>query len=423
MTTPIDGTSLVRCNERSVRKPCKFCGRSEGLYWAHDMDRPGNKFCQRCKGPRSFVMIEADGTKHECRSGASDQSPEDHDQASEPKPASPPAAFGGVSGTDNQARQVADLFGQIVTLMAPKVDESQVRAMIDGKLGDFSADMIETVGGLVSDKLAKLTMPLTVNVVKPERPDITIKNVHKVLPLVLTDVAAGEHVMMVGPAGTGKSTIAEQAAEALGRPFFSISLSPQTPASQLLGYMNATGDYVRSLFREAFELGGVFHFDEFDNGNPSILALINAALANGQMAFPDGMVKRHADFNAIASANTYGRGPDRKYVGRQAIDLATLDRFTVEHVDVDESLEQTLCLATGLDTAKVDKILAYVRTLRGNADSHKLPVVFSPRASVGMCRLIHAGRSVSDAIDVRVKRGMSEQDWSKVTTGAIAPRF
>jgi cobaltochelatase CobS len=140
------------------------------------------------------------------------------------------------------------------------------------------------------------------------------------------------------------------------------------------------------------------------------------------MAFPDGMVKRHADFLAVASANTFGRGPDRKYVGRQAIDLATLDRFTVEYIDVDQALEHTLCLATGLDAARVERVLAYVRTLRTNADTHKLPVVFSPRASVGMCRLMHhAGRSVTDAIAVRVRRGMSDQDWAKVTAGAITP--
>src|SRR5438046_10507722 len=88
-----------------------------------------------------------------------------------------------------------------------------------------------------------------------------IPNSHKKLADVTMDLLAGEHGLMVGPAGTGKSTIAEQAAESIGIPYYSISLSPMTAASQILGYMQAEGEYVRSLFREAFEHGGVFHFD------------------------------------------------------------------------------------------------------------------------------------------------------------------
>jgi cobaltochelatase CobS len=162
----------------------------------------------------------------------------------------------------------------------------------------------------------------------------------------------------------------------------------------------------------------VFHFDEFDNGHPSILATVNAALANGQMAFPDRMVKRHANFRAVASANTYGRGADRKYVGRQALDMATLDRFAIEYVDVDESLETTLCMATGLAQHTVRQVLAYVRTLRRNAERHGMAVVISPRASVGMCRLLKANRPLSEVIDSRARRGLSDADWEKLRAGA-----
>ena len=181
--------------------------------------------------------------------------------------------------------------------------------------------------------------------------------------------------------------------------------------------MTATGDYVRSLFREAYEYGGVFHFDEIDNSHPSTLAIINGALANGEMGFPDGMVKRHADFRCVASANTYGRGPDRAYVGRQAIDAATLDRFAVVTVEVDRALEESLCMATGLDLARVSRVLAYVRHLRMQAETHKLPLTFSPRASHGMCALLKAGLTVGDAIEIRARRGISDADWRKVSDG------
>jgi cobaltochelatase CobS len=144
------------------------------------------------------------------------------------------------------------------------------------------------------------------------------------------------------------------------------------------------------------------------------LAVVNAALANGVMAFPDQVVTRHPNFRAVASANTYGRGATRAYVGRQAIDAATLDRFSVETIEVDEALENELCHSTGLDTDLVKQTLTYVRRLRTNAESHAMPVVISPRASVGMCRLLAAGRSWDSAVDARLRRGMGDTEWNKL---------
>ncbi len=287
-------------------------------------------------------------------------------------------------------------FQSLVASLAPKVDRDEVAAMIKAELDGIvvpTRTVIERTSGVRK----------------------VIKDSHEMLADVTTDLLAGEHVLMVGPAGTGKSTIAEQAAESLGIPYYALSLSPMTAASQVLGYMQAEGEYVRSLFREAFENGGLFHFDEFDNGHPSVLAVINASLANGQMAFPDKMVKRHPDFRCVASANTYGRGPDRAYVGRQQIDAATLDRFSIETIGVDEALEQSLCMATGLAKDKVLDVLAHVRSLRKNAEERGMTVVISPRASVGMCRLLASGKSWQSAVESRIRRGMSDKDWNKLS--------
>jgi hypothetical protein len=62
---------------------------------------------------------------------------------------------------------------------------------------------------------------------------------HNVLPTVIEILADGDHVLMVGPAGTGKSHIAHQAADALGMEFYSISLTAATPPSMITGYMDA----------------------------------------------------------------------------------------------------------------------------------------------------------------------------------------
>jgi len=292
-------------------------------------------------------------------------------------------------------------FQAFMAAVAPKVDATQVHQIVD-------------------DRLRGLVLPVQVEVKR----DGVVRKVeglaHTMLPVVIKRLVR-KHVLMVGPAGTGKSHIAHQAADALGLEFYSISLTPQTPASAIVGYCTATGDYVGTAFRNAFEHGGVFLFDEVDNGHPSTLGIVNSALANGSMAFPDGMVKRHPDFRCVASANTYGRGPDRAYVGRQALDAAFMDRFTVLTIEVDEALEEALCMATGLDGTRVKSCLAYVRHLRAKATEYKLPLVFSPRRSESLCDALADGFTVRDSVDMEIRRGISDADWQKVADGAPRP--
>lgn len=413
---------IVKHSVRTVRRACSQCGSKE-LYWGHDPEgriKPNAHYCKE-HDSSNWSLINRDGSKHDCRhTGETDQPGHDDVQDNpagtvvpmadpvwtphgdlESKPTAPvtaPAAKPAVPASDDRMSALSAL----LDLLAPKVDAGQVHAIVD-------------------ERLRGLVLPVQVEVTRNGETRKLEGPCHKMLPVVITILATGKHVMMVGPAGTGKSHIASQAAEALGLPGYSISLSPQTPTSAILGYMTATGDHVRSLFREAYEMGGVFHFDEVDNSHPSVLAVINAALANGSMAFPDGMVKRHPDFRCVASANTYGNGPDRAYVGRQAMDMATKDRFEIVDIPVDEALEEALCMSTGLDGTKVRQVLAYVRYLRVAALNYKLPLSFSPRRSHGACTLLAAGMTAKQVTEISVRRGISDTDWSKVSDGA--PRF
>lgn len=235
-----------------------------------------------------------------------------------------------------------------------------------------------------------------------------IGHTHHVLPELLLALGARCHVLLVGPAGTGKSMLATHAAEALGLPLQGISLGPTTPMSKVFGYYDAHGNYHDTPFRRAFEHGGVMLLDELDNGHPGLLAELNQALALGVCAFADGMVAAHPDFRLVATGNTYGTGGDRQYVGRQALDAATLDRFVIIEVPVDEKLEERV--AMGLAPAKkrlVRDLLTEVRTLRKVAADKQLPVMFSPRVSYDGARLLAAGATLDQVLSWRVVRGLS----------------
>lgn len=184
---------------------------------------------------------------------------------------------------------------------------------------------------------------------------------HEAFPEVLDAVDAGLNVLIVGPAGSGKTHLAAQVADALNlRHHFTGAVESKY---ELLGFQDAQGRTVRKTYREAYEHGGVFLFDEIDASAPGSLLSFNAGLANGHQDFPDCVVERHPDFRAIASANTYGRGQDRLYVGRNQLDAASLDRFVVLPIDYDAKMERALFGDTPW-VSRVHSVRAAVATLK-----------------------------------------------------------
>lgn len=169
-----------------------------------------------------------------------------------------------------------------------------------------------------------------------------IELAHEMTEEVLAYLSARIPLLLVGPAGSGKTHIAINCAKLLGLPFYSISVNEQTSKSDFLGYKDAKGDLVETNFRQAYEKGGVFIIDEIDAGNPNILTVVNSALSNDTCPFPDGMVTRHEDFVAVCTANTFGEGESLQYIGRNILDAATKDRFASLYIDYSDTLETVL---------------------------------------------------------------------------------
>ena len=216
---------------------------------------------------------------------------------------------------------------------------------------------------------------------------------HKNFEHLVRVVHANTPVMLVGPAGTGKSHAAEQVAHAMGLDFYAMSVGAQTSKSDIIGYMDAMQNYVRTVFRNAYEHGGLFLLDEIDAGNSNVLIQLNAALANNYMSFPDGMIRRHENFRMVASANTFGLGASRQYVGRNQLDAATLDRFVVLSWDIDDNLEQNL--AVGKYGAAWLDVVRYVRSF---VNDQELRVVVSPRATQRGSLLLSHGMDFNDVL-------------------------
>ncbi len=246
---------------------------------------------------------------------------------------------------------------------------------------------------------------------------------HEKFELLLRIIGAGLPAFMVGPAGTGKTAGAEHAANALGLDFYAMSVGSQTSKSDIFGYKDGAGKYHSTPFREAYEKGGVFLLDEADAGNANVLVGLNAALSNGYVFFPDGnQIKMHKNFRMVATANTFGNGASRQYVGRNQLDAATLDRFTVITWNIDSRIEESIA---ALSPTYGERWLRVVRAVRVEAiDNLELRAVVSPRATLRGATLLESGVSYEDAVEVAllanlpeaerpVLRNLANAEWAK----------
>lgn len=119
---------------------------------------------------------------------------------------------------------------------------------------------------------------------------------------------------------------------------------------------------------------------------------------------------RHPDFCAIAAGNTFGRGADRQYVGRNQLDAATLDRFQTYEVDYDEQLESQI--------AGCDPWTHYVQAVRRALEKEKVRHVVSPRASISGARLISAGMALAKVEESCIWKGLDPAQRVRVAASA-----
>lgn len=311
---------------------------------------------------------------------------------------------------------IATMVANIMQTIPVGIDEDAVRNIVSDVVDPIAIDNAVALARL-AEKIDAMQPKVTQIVIK-DRPTVTLKGVqHMAFGDIMMSIAARCNTFLVGPAGTGKTTMVSQVAEALNLGFHAENLTAATTEYALKGFKDANSNYVPTKLREFFQNGGVYLLDEIDNANPNVLGVLNSALSNGFMAFPDGMVSKHPDFIAVAAGNTYGNGATAEYVGRNPIDGATLDRFAFFNVDIDESVEDAMLAGFGLPTATASTWLKAVRQSRQNVATSGLRVIVSPRATANGAGLLAQGMDMNKVYNATVLKGAKQDQVEKIRQG------
>lgn len=283
-------------------------------------------------------------------------------------------------------------FGQVL-------EESFITTLTEKSAGDMVDRMYPTLEKMLVEKFGMIPKIHEIRI--PERKPYQTKEVlHKDFDRIVSMIMDNEPVYLCGPAGTGKSYLAKQVAEALGLDYY--YTNSVTDDIMLKGFIDANGRYHETQFYHAFVNGGVFLLDELDASVPETLVLLNNALANGYFNFPNGKASAHKDFRCIAAGNTYGTGADNTYTGRYQLDASSMDRFASIHVGYDDRIALSMC---GEDNDLVN----FANDFRSAVDGCGITCLCTYRAIKRLHKFV-AYMSKEDALRIALVKGLPADD-------------
>jgi hypothetical protein len=223
----------------------------------------------------------------------------------------------------------------------------------------------------------------------------------------------GKNIMLVGPAGCGKTEAAKALPIATDRPFYYFNLgSTQDPRSSLIGnthFKDGETAFDQSAFVKAIQTeNAVILLDELSRAHPEAWNILMTVLDEGQRYLrldedinaPTIHVAAGVSFIATANIGT-------EYTSTRVLDRALMDRFEIIEVDILSKERESSLLAkrfpkleAGLIEAVAD--IADLTRKEWRSEEGKLNTMVSTRMTVRVCDLLADGFTLAEAADVAI---------------------
>jgi nitric oxide reductase NorQ protein len=223
----------------------------------------------------------------------------------------------------------------------------------------------------------------------------------------------GKNIMMVGPAGCGKTQAAKSLPEATKKPFFYFNLgSTQDPRAALIGnthFKKGETLFDKSPFVKALETpDAIILLDELSRAHPEAWNILMTVLDEEQRylrldeSIDSPIIKVAEGVCFIATANI-----GTEYTSSRVLDRALMDRFEIIEVDILNMHQEQLLLQKrfpSLDTELIESVADIADTTRKEwrSEEGKLSTMVSTRMTVRLCDLLVDGFDLAEATQVAI---------------------
>lgn len=173
----------------------------------------------------------------------------------------------------------------------------------------------------------------------PDTPPVDASDVSDIPDFykIVDDVLMGHNVFLVGPAGSGKTFLAEKVAEKLKRLYVTINCSQYTSPTEIKGGPTIEG-YQEGALIDCWENGKILILDELPKIDPNTAGLLNEALAKTKVRVGTERAviyngrnepkSKKEGFGVIATGNVWPSAESAQYSANSRQDLSLLDRFS-----------------------------------------------------------------------------------------------
>jgi len=215
-------------------------------------------------------------------------------------------------------------------------------------------------------------------------------------------------VLIVGPKGTGKTTLVRKFAEIMNKPLYSINFSLRTKESHLVGTTVLEGGctkFVPGIIPKSMQEGAILYCDELNCAEPDVLVRLDEALDDRrELVLKEAgevfRVKAHSDWFVIATINPLS------HIGTKELPPQLLSRFPVRlyfdypPIEIEKRIIRLHLGEDGINESDLDRAIKLANKLRDAAKVEDVYYAPSIRETIAFAKLLKMGMKPREAAEL-----------------------